>query len=210
MLIYFLFSVFSCRDTRTSDHGETRSSWKGSGKFRIEIPMKSAPNSTFSSPALSPRRQSVGDVLSCHYIVPQGIQVWSAPEIPTTDMIAGHHPYSFFDYPVSDSSPLNSPQGRSTFQNPRSPGCTSPLHSKLTYETFTARREGSVSQEVHPLPLPPGAAISSPSAPIPQVTPKPDSLPLNSQWQKGKLIGRGTFGSVYVASNRFVELHVLL
>lgn len=207
--------MFSCRDARTSEHGEIRSSRKGDhdkngfSNFRIEIPMKSAPSSTFSSPALSPRRQSVGDVLSCHYIVPQGNQVWSAPEMPTTDVIAGHHPHSLFDYPTSDGSPLNSPQGRSSCQNPRSPGCASPLHSKLAYETSTAHREGSVSLEGHPLPLPPGAAISSPSVPIPQITPKPESVPLTSQWQKGKLIGRGTFGSVYVASNRFVSLPTL-
>ncbi|KAK9902905.1 hypothetical protein M0R45_001420 [Rubus argutus] len=34
------------------------------------------------------------------------------------------------------------------------------------------------------------------------LTPKPESQPIKGQWQKGKLIGRGTFGSVYVATNR--------
>jgi hypothetical protein len=28
---------------------------------------------------------------------------------------------------------------------------------------------------------------------------------MKSHWQKGKLIGRGTFGSVYVASNRYMN-----
>jgi hypothetical protein len=28
---------------------------------------------------------------------------------------------------------------------------------------------------------------------------------LNSQWQKGKLIGRGAFGSIYVATNRYIH-----
>ncbi|XP_015890051.2 mitogen-activated protein kinase kinase kinase 5 isoform X2 [Ziziphus jujuba] len=200
-------SVFASQDTRTQGHAEIRPSRKGYNNdqsgFRIEIPIKSAPTSPLSSPGLSPRRQSVGDVLTYHYVVPQGNQVWSAPEMPTGDIIGGHHP-PFFDYTVfsNDSSPLNSPQGRSTCQNPRSPGSTSPLHSKLSFETSTPRREGSASLEVHPLPLPPGAVISSPTVPIPQVTAKPESLPLKSQWQKGKLIGRGTFGSVYVASNR--------
>lgn len=204
------FSVFASQDTRTQGHAEIRPSRKGYNNdqsgFRIEIPIKSAPTSPLSSPGLSPRRQSVGDVLTYHYVVPQGNQVWSAPEMPTGDIIGGHHP-PFFDYTVfsNDSSPLNSPQGRSTCQNPRSPGSTSPLHSKLSFETSTPRREGSASLEVHPLPLPPGAVISSPTVPIPQVTAKPESLPLKSQWQKGKLIGRGTFGSVYVASNRSVN-----
>ncbi|KAL6545501.1 hypothetical protein OROGR_009375 [Orobanche gracilis] len=30
-------------------------------------------------------------------------------------------------------------------------------------------------------------------------------MPIRSQWQKGKLIGRGAFGSVYVDSNRETE-----
>ncbi|XWS45306.1 hypothetical protein CRYUN_Cryun15aG0125300 [Craigia yunnanensis] len=47
-----------------------------------------------------------------------------------------------------------------------------------------------------------GAAMATPSPSIPQVTTKPEPLPMKCQWQKGKLIGRGTFGSVYVASNR--------
>lgn len=206
--------MFSCRDTRIQDPAEVRSSRKGNNHqngFRIEIPIKSAPTSPLSSPGLSPRRQSVGDVLTYHYVVPQGNEVWSAPEMPTGDISGGHHPPLFFDYPAfsNDNSPLNSPQGRSTCQNPRSPGSTSPLQSKLSFETSTPRREGSGSLEVHPLPLPPGAVISSPTVPIPQVTAKPESLPLKSQWQKGKLIGRGTFGSVYVASNRSVKFLAL-
>ena len=28
---------------------------------------------------------------------------------------------------------------------------------------------------------------------------------MKNQWRKGKLIGRGTFGSVYVASNRYMS-----
>ncbi|GFY93883.1 mitogen-activated protein kinase kinase kinase 5 [Actinidia rufa] len=55
---------------------------------------------------------------------------------------------------------------------------------------------------VHPLPLPRGATSPSQPTSISQITAKPDLMPIISQWQKGKLIGRGTFGSVYVASNR--------
>lgn len=64
----------------------------------------------------------------------------------------------------------------------------------------------------HPLPLPPLSPVrdltgASQSTPIPLHVPKHDFAPtlepIKSKWQKGKLIGRGTFGSVYVASNRY-------
>ena len=45
------------------------------------------------------------------------------------------------------------------------------------------------SSGAHPLPLPPGSG----------------GLPVKNQWQKGKLIGRGTFGSVYVGFNRYFQ-----
>ncbi|XP_076932968.1 mitogen-activated protein kinase kinase kinase 5-like [Bidens hawaiensis] len=58
---------------------------------------------------------------------------------------------------------------------------------------------------VHQLPLPPGAAGLAYSSSSPQTINKPDFVaktPRQSQLKKGKLIGRGTFGSVYVGSNR--------
>ncbi|MCD7457094.1 hypothetical protein HAX54_034081 [Datura stramonium] len=57
--------------------------------------------------------------------------------------------------------------------------------------------ENSAQGKVHPLPLPPLA-----TPPVSPPTPKTDITPIKGQWKKGKLIGRGTFGSVYVASNR--------
>lgn len=79
---------------------------------------------------------------------------------------------------------------------------SSPLHPRMSTDVASGR-----SSNVHPLPLPPGAACPSSSAaasPVsyPQGPLKQDLFPMNSQWKKGKLIGRGTFGSVYVASNR--------
>ncbi|KAL7604955.1 hypothetical protein Lser_V15G20224 [Lactuca serriola] len=71
-----------------------------------------------------------------------------------------------------------------------------------TTETPLATDLGVVNP-VHPLPLPPGVVIHPPSS-SPRC--KPDSVSRNlqtqNQWRKGKLIGRGTFGSVYVGSNR--------
>ncbi|CAH1437493.1 unnamed protein product [Lactuca virosa] len=63
----------------------------------------------------------------------------------------------------------------------------------------------------HPLPLPPGATTTTtttttttPQPPSsPQINSRHDSMPrIQSPWQNGKLIGRGTFGRVYVGSNR--------
>ncbi|KAI6687481.1 hypothetical protein NL676_024309 [Syzygium grande] len=40
------------------------------------------------------------------------------------------------------------------------------------------------------------------SASVNKVVERAEQLPLASHWQKGQLIGRGTFGSVYIASNQ--------
>ncbi|KAL1563241.1 mitogen-activated protein kinase kinase kinase [Salvia divinorum] len=103
-----------------------------------------------------------------------------------------------------------------------------PEPSKISLEW----RESFSHANVHTLPLPPGAHIPTPlssssssashhsgatkstlvarsehpgfkqTSTISQVVGKPEPMPIRSQWQKGKLIGRGTFGSVYVGSNR--------
>lgn len=142
-------------------------------------------------------------------MVPRGNQVWSAPEMPTTDMMSGLPPPAFYDCSAlsTDCSPSSSPPSKNICQLCRSPnGSSSPFPARLSFETASARRENSVPVEVHPLPLPPGAiTIHSPSSSIPQVATKPEPVPMKSQWQKGKLIGRGTFGSVYVASNRYIK-----
>ncbi|PQQ18164.1 mitogen-activated protein kinase kinase kinase YODA [Prunus yedoensis var. nudiflora] len=205
-------SVFASRDTRkNNDHAfETRSRSRRKNRDRngleiyqrLDVPIWSAPASPFSSPTLSPHRRSVGDLLP--HINPMGNQVWSTPEIPTSDMNPGLPPPASSDYSIvsNDNSPVHSPSNRSPCRNPRSPpGSTSPLHTKLLVEASTARREGNGYGEVHPLPLPPGASLSLPS-PQALLTPKPESQPVKGQWIKGKLIGRGTFGSVYVATNR--------
>ncbi|KAJ0490632.1 putative mitogen-activated protein kinase kinase kinase STE-STE11 family [Helianthus annuus] len=71
-----------------------------------------------------------------------------------------------------------------------------PLHEKLPISR-PDRSQATVAI-VHPLPLPPGAAGRSPF-------PSPNTA-INkrkqTRWKKGKLIGRGTFGSVYVGSDR--------
>ncbi|XVF61125.1 hypothetical protein PTKIN_Ptkin08bG0103900 [Pterospermum kingtungense] len=208
-------SMFASRDPRkTAEHVDTKSSskvlhqevnrWECSqDELRVDVPIRSAPTSPFSSPVISPHRMSTGDMFP-HYIVPKGKQVWSAPEMPTLDL-SGLPPPAFYDYTAfsTDSTPLHSPPNRSPRRNNRSQsGPSSPIHQKLSLEISSSRPDSNGPIYVHPLPLPPGAAMASTSASVTQGTTKSEPLPMNCQWQKGKLIGRGTFGSVYVASNR--------
>ncbi|XP_010547503.1 PREDICTED: serine/threonine-protein kinase BCK1/SLK1/SSP31-like [Tarenaya hassleriana] len=187
--------------------------------YWVNIPTMSAPTSPYASPILSPHRMSSGDVLPLFNMAPRSNQVWSAPEMPFD--VSGLPPPAFYDPFSTDNSPIHSPQPNSPRRQARSPGgpssplhpmlspehsatprdgISSPLHPRLSVDVTTPRRENS---NVHPLPLPPGAAgSSSASAPISHVPLNQDSSPMNCQWIKGKLIGRGTFGSVYVASNR--------
>lgn len=164
----------------------------------------SAPCSPYISHGFSPPRIS-GDAITSPYTAPPTIcQVWSAPEVPSSDraLCAGTsfriscdmsaHSFDHSSFTSNRLSPLQ------TFRSPNGP----PSPSKLQIEIPVARRDSNAQANVHPLPLPPGAAMLSPHTPAPQPTPKSDLAPVKDQWQKGKLIGRGTFGSVYVASNK--------
>ncbi|KAL5192368.1 Mitogen-activated protein kinase kinase kinase 3 [Glycine soja] len=85
-------------------------------------------------------------------------------------------------------------------RGPTSP--TSPLHPKLlglSLDSPTGRQEG----ECHPLPLPPGSP-TSPSSSLPSMRANgmTEHTTSNlSKWKKGKLLGRGTFGHVYLGFN---------
>ncbi|KAG4182874.1 hypothetical protein ERO13_A09G073250v2 [Gossypium hirsutum] len=197
-------SMFVSREPRkTAEYWDIRSSSKVlqqevnrgdscQDEFRVNAPVRSAPASPFSSPALfSPHRKSTSEMFP-HYMVPTGKQVWASSP-------------AFYDCSIlsPDCTPLHSPPNRSPRRNFRSQsGPPSPIHQEMSREFSSSRPESNCPMSVHPLPLPPGAAMASSSASVPQVTTKPEPLPMNCQWQKGKLIGRGTFGSVYVASNR--------
>ncbi|KAJ6803799.1 mitogen-activated protein kinase kinase kinase 5-like isoform X1 [Iris pallida] len=169
------------------------------GNFRPSIPAKSAPTSTFSSPALSPRRLSNVDYMPSHYS--PGTRMWSAPELPSNEASTGsftqtspdiilHSPNRFSLH----SSAKKSPGTRS--RNTSAPA--SPLHPKLYPDSSSTWHESNGNGNVHPLPLPPGAEVPSQSSFTCSNTVKPEECP----WQKQKLIGSGTFGNVYVATNR--------
>ncbi|XP_031373373.1 mitogen-activated protein kinase kinase kinase 5-like isoform X2 [Punica granatum] len=98
----------------------------------------------------------------------------------------------------ADHSPLHSPTSGQNFnyqKNPRS--VTFPLHHhKSTSDSPSSWFENNLN--AHPLPLPPGPQLISQQSPAYN---KSNMSCSRCQWQKGKLIGRGTFGSVYVATN---------
>lgn len=149
--------------------------------YLFNIP-SSAPSSPFSSPARSPQRIPRDIFTSRVFKSPTVFQAWSAPEMHPSDTNLG----SAFSYQMS-------PEGKCAFSVE-----SSPLHSPRVSPRRCSRSPGGpTSPNAHRLPLPPGA--TSPTK-IPSVS--PIVMPKKSQWQKGKLIGRGTFGSVYAASNR--------
>lgn len=183
--------VLDPADTRTSRrvYQDTNAADRSRDKFKINVPTRSSPTSPFTSPIISPPRISSGDFFPYYYITPKANQIWSAPEMPTGTPLPMYPDYVTFS---SESSPLQSPQVKSPHTgSSRSTGGLSPI----------SRRDSNSQASVHPLPLPPGAATLSHLTSSPHVAVKPEPLPLKSQWQKGKLIGRGTFGSVYVATN---------
>ncbi|KAJ0234361.1 Mitogen-activated protein kinase kinase kinase 5 [Hirschfeldia incana] len=181
--------------------------------YWVNIPTMSAPATPYMSPPRHSTNTTPSHDLPFFYLPPKSNQVWSAPDMPfdTSGLPPAYYDLTAFS---TDNSPIHSPQPRSPRRPIRSPQTTrpsSPLHPRLSTEhsgvssplpprlSADVRRDNS---NVHPLPLPPGAAAASSSVPCQQQAPlKQDSFPMNSQWKKGKLIGRGTFGSVYVASN---------
>ncbi|KAL2522839.1 mitogen-activated protein kinase kinase kinase 5 [Forsythia ovata] len=220
--------IWSSGKSSRTQNGSERSS--NNDNIHIHI---SAPTSPYSSPVPSPPRGG-SDFLAAQYMTPPSVfQAWSAAEVPHSDANVGLG----FSYQIppkktasnDESSPIHSPRASSH----RRTRATRPL----------SWHESNAQATVHPLPLPPGAALPSeatPMSPVPsktefpgspmpsqptpisplapksdfpgatmpsQPTPiypvpvKPELIP-KGQWQKGKLIGRGTFGSVYVASNR--------
>jgi hypothetical protein len=115
-------------------------------------------------------------------------------------------------------SPIPSP--RMTSPGPSSrvhSGSVSPLHPRaggVASESPTNRRDEVKKKQTHRLPLPPLSISNSspflpnnsaPTSPISRSPGRAENPPSpGSRWKKGKLIGRGTFGHVYVGFNRYV------
>ncbi|KAI7746931.1 hypothetical protein M8C21_020660 [Ambrosia artemisiifolia] len=71
------------------------------------------------------------------------------------------------------------------------------LHSPPLQSPYSVSRTDSNNTNVHPLPLPPSRPVSRR-----QSLDKSDGQSVKGRWQKGKLLGRGTYGTVYEATNR--------
>ncbi|KAJ1287469.1 hypothetical protein BS78_02G012200 [Paspalum vaginatum] len=171
--------------------------------FRLNIPAKSAPSSGFSSPVCSPRRLSYAD-FSSNVTPAQGPLAWSAPSIRSTDFMGALSPRTSPEryVGVPDRSSFSSAL-RSPILKPRNTSAPpSPMHSKLYPDNNVSRIEGNGSVSFHPLPLPPGALGPMQTGFSNQSAPKVEMPSVAGQWQKGRLLGSGTFGCVYEATNR--------
>lgn len=174
----------------------------------INVPARSAPSSKLSSPVQSPRRMSTGDFLSSSSAASQVIRFWSSTEIPVSDVTGtAFHSLASPDKLSGleqDWSPLHSPTWNSVISKSGNPsGETAQVNSNRSLESSSWPDQGLVA--VHPLPLPPRAPLPSLSTFLPHSSPVLEVPSMKWQWQKGKLIGRGTFGNVYVATNKYAK-----
>ncbi|CAN1273860.1 Mitogen-activated protein kinase kinase kinase 5 [Linum perenne] len=170
----------------------------------VQSPQSTSSGSACSSQAVSPQRPSTppGNLLQC----PDEIHFRPDSEVPEFRLSGNNSPSSLVKHVQQcspDVSPLHSPTLRSAFSNPRSP-----TKSKSARHQS---KSGPLNQlNPYPLPLPP--LVISPTQsriPSPLLSPvthtRVEKVPIvmrRNQWQKGKLIGRGTYGSVYVGTNR--------
>ncbi|KAL6636864.1 hypothetical protein ACP70R_024436 [Stipagrostis hirtigluma subsp. patula] len=171
--------------------------------FRLNIPAKSAPSSGFSSPVQSPRRLSNVDFSSAAISIPN-TNLWSARSMWSSDTLGSSPPFASPEKVVGgqERSPRSSPL-RSPVLRPRNPSAPpSPMHPKLFPENHISYPEGNGNASFHPLPLPPASISPKQTNVGHQSVPKVETPSMAGQWQKGKLLGSGTFGCVYEASNR--------
>ncbi|XP_016472092.1 mitogen-activated protein kinase kinase kinase 5 isoform X1 [Nicotiana tabacum] len=164
--------------------------------FRLNVSARSAPGSGFTSPNLSPKRYNSVDLFrpTFHHA--------SSPSDISLDRRAGCpiQLSSARDTQSADHSPLSSP----TLRNPvnrtwnHQNGAVHSHHKSLP-ESPVGWPE---SNNVHPLPLPPGASQQPQLSTSHNNMDQPDVQSVKGQWQKGRLLGRGTYGSVYEATNR--------
>ncbi|KAL0017315.1 hypothetical protein SO802_004384 [Lithocarpus litseifolius] len=167
---------------------------------RQKVLVKSAPASGFSSPNVSPRKSDYGD-LSPSILAFQKFQdgiVGSSSKVQPAKTMRS-----------PDQSPLCSPTAQSPHLTPKSPKRSAlASHHKLPLEGHMDWPESSNHASAYPLPLPPRATLPSQSSPqshlstTHHIAEQPHVSSFKGQWQKGRLIGRGTFGSVYLATNR--------
>lgn len=187
----------------------------------------SAPDSSISSPSRSPLRafgteQVINSAFYTSKPNPDFPFIGSGHcSSPGSGQNSGHNSMGgdiggLFWQPSRGSpeySPLPSPKMTSPGPSSRiHSGAVTPLHPRAGGAGAGADRSEDVKQKSHRLPLPPvtisnplpfsqsNSAATSPS--VPRSPGRSDNLPSpGSRWKKGKLLGRGSFGHVYVGFN---------
>eukprot|EP01018_Ginkgo_biloba_P035610 Gb_12067 [translate_table: standard] len=193
---------------------------EGSSELHFQLRLggvaKSAPTTAFSSPVRSPRRlSSVEFPLIATVEGTQGHDIGrtsSVPLVGQTLMVGMLAPPSNKGRVSPERSSLRSPRMRSP--GPRSRiqnGALSPLHPKFASDFSAGWHDDIGNVSVHPLPLPPGSpnvfasvplSSPSPSAGVHRSPGRIETSVAPGQWQKGKRLGSGTFGTVYEGFNR--------
>lgn len=218
----------------TSPRGTVADGYQSNLQSPRQIALESAPNSLMSSPARSPRIICPDQIpTSAFWAVkpPTDITFGSGQcSSPGSGQTSGHNSVGadmlgpIFWQPSRGSpecSPIPSP--RMTSPGPSSrvhSGSVSPLHPRaggVTPESPTNRHAEGNKKQTHRLPLPPISTpnistflpnSSTPASPISRSPGRTENPPSpGSRWKKGKLIGRGTFGHVYVGFNRYAFFH---
>lgn len=189
-------------------------------------PFCSAPDSSMSSPSRSPMR-AFGPEQVINYSLWAGLGSGQCSS-PGSGHNSGHNSIGGdisgqLFWPNSRCSPECSPipSPRITSPGPSSriqSGAVTPLHPRAggaNIESPTSRNEDG-KQRSHRLPLPPiiisnacpfSPAYSAATSPSLPRSPNRSENPLSpaSRWKKGRLLGRGTFGHVYLGFNRLVQ-----
>lgn len=187
----------SCKDPKVPSHDIDSKSICNS---RLRVAAKSAPTSVVCSPVTSPRRSSNVDFFDPFISIPQEFH----------DNLVSHSlkvsPYVTVQSP--DHSSLRSPGSHSPYLNPKIQD--GPQHHVIFSRVWPENNH----VDAHPLPLPPGASPSGQSSVQRQSSAMHHSTenppPMKGQWQRGKLIGRGTFGIVYHATNLYAICSIVL
>lgn len=162
--------------------------------FCLHFPAGSAPSSGYSSPVPSSQRYRTLDLFHPLF------QVSSASETVKSGTIhrkSKSHQVSPLLSP--EHSPLQSPTRQRNSKN-----CVALVihsHNKSLPESSVVKPDTNNSS-VHPLPRPPTVSRLSPTTW--NSFEKYNISSLKGQWQKGKLIGCGTYGNVYIATHRYV------
>ncbi|KAE9586787.1 hypothetical protein Lal_00005005 [Lupinus albus] len=170
----------SCKDPRELSHERICN-------MKLHSATKSAPTSILSSPVTSPRRTSNVDLfdpsLHFHKHFNDILKVSLAKTVPSPD-----------------HSPHLSPGSHSIFLNP------STQEGSKQHKFCSRVCPENNHVDAHPLPLPPKSFSPSQSCTQQHQSSimhhsTENSPSLKGPWQKGKLIGRGSFGSVYHGTN---------